>query len=109
MVTSDQTWRVACWRVACCYKAGYCPPDHIAAGTGIGYGALGPVSELSGGSGTIVALFNPSDSTYFSGSVVLNCVWGLDSDLSTASVFPSKRAAVAASKRAEADVLAAVR
>lgn len=84
-----------------------CPAHHIAVGTGIGYGALEPVSELSWGTGTIVSLFNPSESSFFSGSVVLNCVWGLNSDLSTARVYQSKSAALAATKRAEADVLAA--
>ena len=83
-----------------------CPRNHVVAGSAIGYGALEPVSDLSYGSGALVALFNPSDSQPFSGSVVVTCVWGIDSDLSTASVFPSKCAALEELRRAKGDALA---
>jgi hypothetical protein len=70
-----------------------CPRGTVAVGTGIGYGALEPVSDLTYGSGTIVSLFNPSSSSAFSGSVVLSCVWAAESNTARVAGAPSKRAA----------------
>lgn len=87
-----------------------CPDNTIAVGSGIGYGALEPVSDLTYGDGTIVALFNPSDSQYFSGSVVLQCVWGIeDTTFAAAGAQLTRREALEQVRRDKRDALAAAR
>jgi hypothetical protein len=87
-----------------------CPRGTVVAGSAIGYGALEPVSDLSYGRGALIALGNPSDSQSFSGSVTINCVWGLGDDaIARASVFDSKREALAVVRKAKADARASVR
>jgi hypothetical protein len=83
-----------------------CPRDYVVAGTSIGYGALEPVSDLSYGTGVLVTLANPSDSTPFSGSAEVHCVWGLHFNRAAAAGVMSRSEALAAVRKAKQDRLA---